>query len=137
LREPDVGLVRVHAFSLPTFRRVLLRVKGAPVARREAYREPGINKGGGSMNLFGGRGASASPQHLDALRTAVRTRFGLDSETRVMLTELECKEPGCPPVETVIAILAAGANRRWKIYKALREVAPEDIARLTDEPDGR
>ena len=89
------------------------------------------------MNLFGGRDASVSPQHLDALKNAVRSRFGLEAETRVMLTELQCREPGCPPVETVIAILAAGANRQWKIYKALREVAPEDIARLGDEPHGR
>ena len=63
------------------------------------------------MNLFGGRDASVSPQHLDALKNAVRSRFGLEAETRVMLTELQCTEPGCPPVETVIAILAAGANK--------------------------
>jgi hypothetical protein len=45
------------------------------------------------MSLFGGQGASASPQHLDALKSAVRSRFGLDAETRVMLTELQCTEP--------------------------------------------
>ena len=86
------------------------------------------------MNVFGGQGPSVPAQHLDALKSAVRTRFGLDADAPVMLTELQCAEPDCPPIETVIALLAAGANRRWKIFKPLRDVAPEDIARLSDEP---
>lgn len=89
------------------------------------------------MSLFDSQPASASRQHLDALKSAVRSRFGLDAETRVMLTELQCTEPGCPPLETVIAILVAGANRQWKVHKALRDLTPQDIATLSDEPQGR
>jgi hypothetical protein len=43
----------------------------------------------------------------------------------VMVTELRCSEPGCPPIETVIAILSKGANRQHKLHKRIEEVDEE------------
>lgn len=48
----------------------------------------------------------------------------------IMVTELQCTEPGCPPLETVIAILTgANKNRQYKIHKPACEVRREDILR--------
>ena len=56
----------------------------------------------------------------------------VDSDATVMVTELACTEIGCPPVETMIAILRPGLQRRFTIHRALGEVTQEDIALLAD-----
>jgi hypothetical protein len=60
--------------------------------------------------------------------------FGLDEDTTVMVTELRCSEPGCPPIETVIAILSNGGNRQHKLHKRIKEVDEEDVRGLLDRP---
>jgi predicted transcriptional regulator len=46
----------------------------------------------------------------------------------VMVTELQCTEPGCPPVETVIAILRANAGPvQRKVHKPVREITEADV----------
>ena len=52
----------------------------------------------------------------------------MDESTTVMVTELACSEPGCPPLETVIAVLR-GKNDRvtWKLHKALTLVSASDV----------
>ena len=58
-----------------------------------------------------------------------------DATVRVM--ELECREPSCPPLETVIAAMEEGKpTRQWKFHKPMPEVTQSDIAeRATKEPD--
>lgn len=51
------------------------------------------------------------------------------AEEPVVVTELHCAEPGCPPLETVIAIVGGpGLTRQWKFHKPASEVTREDIA---------
>jgi hypothetical protein len=47
-----------------------------------------------------------------------------------MVTELRCSEPGCPPLETVIAILSENGSRQYRLHKSIEEVAEDDIRRL-------
>ena len=47
-----------------------------------------------------------------------------------MVTELACSEPGCPPVETVIALLAPGRQDQVKIHKGLADVTSADVEAL-------
>ncbi len=45
----------------------------------------------------------------------------------VMVTELRCTEPGCPALETVIAILdTPGQPRQHKLQKPLADVTISD-----------
>ena len=45
---------------------------------------------------------------------------------------LQCTEEGCPPIETVIAIMETpGKPRQYKIHKPLAEVKQTDIVSLT------
>jgi hypothetical protein len=61
----------------------------------------------------------------------VREKFGLGDDVVVMVTELRCSEPGCPPLETVIAILdVPGSKRQYKLHKGAGDVAVEDITAL-------
>lgn len=54
------------------------------------------------------------------------------------VAELRCAEPGCPPVETVVAVLGApgGSPRQWKIHKPMSEVTRGDVERLADPGGG-
>jgi hypothetical protein len=63
-----------------------------------------------------------------ALKSVVRQVLGLDDRHTVVVQQLACAEPGCPPVETVVAVLAAGDQpRRWTLHKPLSDVTAEDI----------
>ena len=47
-----------------------------------------------------------SPEHvaaLDRVREWVRARFALGEDTAILVAEVACAVPGCPPIETVIA----------------------------------
>jgi hypothetical protein len=67
------------------------------------------------MNLFGGK-RTISVDQVDRIKAWTRGVFHLSDETTVMVTELECREPGCPPIETVIALLKGPGNtQQYKI----------------------
>jgi hypothetical protein len=65
-----------------------------------------------------------------------RETLGLPDDVAVTVQQLSCAEPGCPPVETVIAVLAA-PQRRWTIHRPLTEIDDALVtSRLTHAPHG-
>jgi hypothetical protein len=46
----------------------------------------------------------------------------------VLVTELRCTKAECPSVETVIAVVAQGAQRRWTIARPLSELGRAELA---------
>jgi hypothetical protein len=88
------------------------------------------------MNLFGGR-RTIAPEQAERVKEWARACWHLPADTTVMVTELECREPGCPPIETVIALLEGpGRRRQYKIHKPAAEVSRSDVERLAagEEP---
>jgi hypothetical protein len=82
------------------------------------------------MDLFGG-GPKPSSAKIAQVKQWVQERFTLAEDAIVMVTELRCTEPGCPPLETVIAVLdGPGSRRQYKLHKGVSSVTPEDIASL-------
>ena len=70
-----------------------------------------------------------SPDHfvaLDRVRDWVRARFGLD-DTAILVAEVACAVPGCPPVETVIAFWSKERRHHFKVFKPVTEVAAGDL----------
>ena len=58
----------------------------------------------------------------------VRERFSLPADSAVLVTELACAQPGCPPLETVIAFWTGQAMRHhYKVFKPARQVTPDDL----------
>jgi hypothetical protein len=88
--------------------------------------------------LGGQRRTPGSAAHLDALRDAVRGALGLEPDTVVLVQELACSEPGCPPVETVVAVLDPAESRRvWSLPLPRAEVAVETLrALVAHHPEG-
>ena len=66
----------------------------------------------------------------------VRTTLALPDDVAVTVQQLTCREPGCPPVETVIAVLGA-PRRRWTLHHPLTDIGDETVTRLLlDNPHG-
>ncbi|MCI2419799.1 hypothetical protein MOQ72_20335 [Saccharopolyspora sp. K220] len=66
----------------------------------------------------------------------VRVTLGLPENSTVTVQELACAEPGCPPMETKIAVLDQTA-RRWTLHAQLSEVDDEAVRKaLTTQPEG-
>ncbi|MDT7843308.1 hypothetical protein [Streptomyces justiciae] len=67
----------------------------------------------------------------------MRVLLDLDDDTAVMVRQLTCTEPGCPPVETVVAVLPMeGEARRWTLHRPAEEITEDDLraALLADPP---
>jgi hypothetical protein len=70
-----------------------------------------------------------SPGHsaaLDRVRESVRERFALD-DVAILVAEIACAVPGCPPIETVIAFWADGRRHHFKVFKPVAEVTDDDL----------
>ncbi|MFO0954303.1 MAG: hypothetical protein U0835_24730 [Isosphaeraceae bacterium] len=73
------------------------------------------------------------PAHVARIKGWVAEALRLPEGAAVMVTQLQCREPGCPPLETVIAILDGSAtNRKKTLHKAAADVSREDVDRLAD-----
>ncbi len=63
-----------------------------------------------------------------ALKDLVAERFRLSEEDTIMVAELTCAVPGCPPLETVFAFWPADAARRhFKIFKPASDIVADDL----------
>ena len=72
---------------------------------------------------------------LEAIQGWTRRRFKLPVEAPVLVSEVACTVPGCPPLETVVAFWTADDRRhQFKLYKPLREVLYDDVAWLMGSP---
>ena len=71
-----------------------------------------------------------SPAHiaaLDRVREWVRARFRLGEETAILVAEVACAVPGCPPIETVIAFWAEEKRHHFKVFKPVAAVSEDDL----------
>lgn len=61
----------------------------------------------------------------------VRERFRLPAGTAVLVTELACALPGCPPLETVIAFWTGSDSdalrHHHKVFKPVQQVSEDDL----------
>ena len=75
--------------------------------------------------------AAAQSAAFARVRAEVREHFRLDAASVVMVSELQCALPGCPPLETVIAFWTGDAanpqRHHWKVFKPVQQVQREDL----------
>ena len=72
-----------------------------------------------------------SPEHaaaLDRVREWTRAQFKLPDDAAILVAEVVCVLPGCPPLETVIAFWTEGEGRHhFKVFKPVAEVVSDDL----------
>jgi hypothetical protein len=67
-------------------------------------------------------------QALDRVREWTRARFKLTQDAPILVSEVACGLPGCPPLETVVAFWIDGDTRHhFKVFKRVEEVVPDDL----------
>lgn len=84
--------------------------------------------GAESMVMFGRQDDGRRAAAIRKLKSSARALFHADEDDAVVVNELTCTEPGCPPLETVIALLRAGSEpRQVKVHKAAVDVKEDDL----------
>ena len=86
------------------------------------------------FDLFGD--GPKDPSKQGQIKEWIRAHFKLAAEVPVLVTEIYCDQPGCAPIETLIAILEPAGRRQFKMGRPMREVAKEDIRHMQPNPDG-
>jgi hypothetical protein len=64
---------------------------------------------------------------FNAIEGWTRVRFKLAEEDAVLVTEIACRLPGCPPLETVIAFWSGEARHHIKVFKKAVDVVEDDL----------
>ncbi|WP_190816628.1 hypothetical protein [Saccharopolyspora pogona] len=86
-----------------------------------------------------GRSNRPDPDRADRageIAGLVHATLDLPVDAAVTVQELTCAEPGCPPIETKIAVLDR-PQRRWTIHARMSDVDDETVRKtLTTRPEG-
>lgn len=76
-----------------------------------------------------------SPYALDQIRYWLRQNFALPKETPIVIKEVPCMKPACPPVETAImAMLKNEPPRLFKVQRPINEITFDHIYDLIENP---
>ena len=70
------------------------------------------------------------PEQLEAVERVkewTRARFKLAEDATILVSEVACGLPGCPPLETVIVFWIDETRHHFKIFKPVAEVVYEDL----------
>jgi hypothetical protein len=71
------------------------------------------------------------PEHaaaVDRLTAWTRERFKLAEDAAILVSEVACELPGCPPIETVVAFWTGNETRhQFKLFKPVAEVVLDDL----------
>ncbi len=86
------------------------------------------------FDLFGEGPKDTSLQ--GRIKEWVRAQFAVPAEVPVLVTEIYCDQPGCAPIETLVAILDPGGRRQFKMGRPMREVEKGDIRHMLPNPEG-
>ena len=79
------------------------------------------------MGLFDGSAANKiSPDQLQQLKVWVYQALSLDASVPVSISQLTCTEPGCSPLETVIAVMTL-PPKTYKIHQPAAEIGQVDV----------
>ena len=80
----------------------------------------------GPLRVGAFKTAPGHEQAVARVQDWTRRRFDLADDATVMVTELACARPGCPPLETVVAFwLADDQRRHFRVFKPTGEVRAE------------
>jgi hypothetical protein len=79
-------------------------------------------------NPFARKSKVGYPEAVGRLKAQVRRHLNLTDDVSISVTELNCRDRGCPDIETVIAVLINGVKPRLaRIHKPLPEVTLNDL----------
>ena len=78
---------------------------------------------------FGKQSQKTSFEKINQIKQWIYQALQIDDEISISLSQLQCTEPGCPPIETVINIMT-NPVQQYKIHKSIAELEYTDISFL-------
>jgi hypothetical protein len=76
-----------------------------------------------------------SPYTLEQIRYWMRQNFGFAREVPIVVKEVPCVKPTCPPIETAImAIVRNEPPRHFKIQRPINEITFDNVYDLIENP---
>jgi len=63
----------------------------------------------------------------ERVRGWTRQRFELADDETVMVSEIACRVPGCPPIETHVVFWTAAGRHHFKVFKPLAAVSEDGL----------
>ena len=84
--------------------------------------------------MLGTRGRDpAAGEAARRIKGWAREIFDPEGAATILVSELACSEPGCPPVETVVALLRGpGDTVKYTIHRPSAEITRDDLAALSE-----
>ncbi len=94
----------------------------------------GDGNGSAPADLFG-RNVEVSPFTLDQIRYWMRQIFQFPADAPIVIKEVLCVKPGCPPIETAImVVLRNEPPRLFKIQQTINDVNFDCVYNLIENP---
>lgn len=81
------------------------------------------------MDLFSQDKRIANREKIREVKSWVYRILNVNHDIPISISQLTCQEPGCPPFETVIAIMTQPI-KQYKIHKTVDEIDELDICSL-------
>lgn len=104
----------------------------------ETFRDCFASENGDSsakVDPFGRDHFDVSSFTIDQIRYWTRQNLDIPQQAPIIVKEVPCVKPGCPPIETAImAILKGEPPRFYKIQKSINEVTFDDVYNLIENP---
>src|SRR5579872_5334743 len=85
------------------------------------------DEAGGDAGFGLTRRSEADPEAMARVRDWVRERFRLSADVAIMVSEITCNLPGCPPLETVVAFWENETRYHFKLFKPVSEVTSDNL----------
>lgn len=83
------------------------------------------------MGLFKNPNDKDNIKITKLVKAWIREKMNLNEEVMITVSELQCAEPNCPDMETVIVIFDSENTRQFKIRKPLNYIRKWDIETLS------
>ncbi|MGD9715031.1 MAG: GTP-binding protein [Thermomicrobiales bacterium] len=84
---------------------------------------------------FGRWHAEASLQRLEQIRFWMRQNFGYAKTTPILVKDVPCGKPGCPPIETaILVLLQSEPPRLFKVQASINDLTYDHIYDLMENP---
>jgi nitrate reductase delta subunit len=71
---------------------------------------------------------AAHVRGLERVKAWTRESLELADGDAILVAEVACARPGCPPLETVVTFWTGGDERHWfKVFKPVAEIVFDDL----------
>jgi G3E family GTPase len=92
-------------------------------------------KASGPVDPFGRNPLDTSNFTVDQIRYWARQNLEFPSDAPIVVKEVPCVKPGCPPIETAIIVFLKGEPPRlFKIQRTINDVTFDDVYNLIENP---